>query len=72
MRAAYVHVIADALTSMLAIAALVLGSLYGWLWLDPLMGIVGGAHHRAMVLEPDEVGRRRPSRHSTGKRRSSR
>jgi cation diffusion facilitator family transporter len=42
MRAAYVHVIADALTSMLAIAALVLGSLYGWLWLDPLMGIVGG------------------------------
>ncbi|MDM9647911.1 CDF family Co(II)/Ni(II) efflux transporter DmeF [Rhizobium sp. S163] len=42
MRAAYVHVIADALTSVLAIAALLLGSLYGWLWLDPLMGIVGG------------------------------
>jgi cation diffusion facilitator family transporter len=42
MHAAYVHVIADALTSVLAIAALVLGSLYGWLWLDPLMGIVGG------------------------------
>lgn len=42
MRAAYVHVIADALTSVLAIAALVLGSLYGWLWLDPLMGVVGG------------------------------
>ena len=42
MRAAYVHVVADALTSVLAIAALVLGSLYGWLWLDPLMGIVGG------------------------------
>ncbi len=42
MRAAYVHVIADALTSVLAIAELLLGSLYGWLWLDPLMGIVGG------------------------------
>ncbi|MDM9620115.1 CDF family Co(II)/Ni(II) efflux transporter DmeF [Rhizobium sp. S96] len=42
MRAAYVHVIADALTSVLAIVALLLGSWYGWLWLDPMMGIVGG------------------------------
>ena len=42
IRAAYLHVIADALTSVLAIAALTLGSLYGWLWLDPIMGIVGG------------------------------
>ncbi|MGX9991255.1 CDF family Co(II)/Ni(II) efflux transporter DmeF [Rhizobium sp. WSM1274] len=42
IRAAYLHVIADALTSVLAIAALTLGSLYGWLWLDPLMGFVGG------------------------------
>ncbi|QPB20648.1 CDF family Co(II)/Ni(II) efflux transporter DmeF [Rhizobium sp. 007] len=42
MRAAYTHVLADALTSVLAIAALSFGSLYGWLWLDPLMGIVGG------------------------------
>lgn len=42
IRAAYLHVIADALTSVLAIAALTLGSLYSWLWLDPLMGIVGG------------------------------
>jgi cation diffusion facilitator family transporter len=33
---------ADAVTSVLAIAALAFGSLYGWLWLDPLMGIVGG------------------------------
>ncbi len=41
IRSAYMHVIADALTSVLAIAALALGSLYGWLWLDPLMGIVG-------------------------------
>jgi cation diffusion facilitator family transporter len=41
IRSAYMHVIADALTSVLAIAALTFGSLYGWLWLDPLMGIVG-------------------------------
>ena len=41
MRAAYLHVLADALTSVLAIAALLAGSVYGWLWLDPLMGIVG-------------------------------
>lgn len=42
LRAAYLHVLADALTSVLAIAALVLGSFYGWSWLDPAMGIVGG------------------------------
>ena len=41
LRAAYLHVLADALTSVLAIAALLAGSAYGWLWLDPLMGIVG-------------------------------
>ena len=36
LRAAYLHVLADALTSVLAIAALLLGSFYGWLWLDRL------------------------------------
>ncbi|MGZ8199695.1 MAG: CDF family Co(II)/Ni(II) efflux transporter DmeF [Methylosarcina sp.] len=41
LKAAYVHVIADALTSVLAIIALVLGKYYGWRWLDPAMGIVG-------------------------------
>lgn len=41
LRAAYLHVLADALTSVLAIFALAVGSLNGWLWLDPLMGIVG-------------------------------
>jgi cation diffusion facilitator family transporter len=41
LRAAYLHVLADALTSVLAIFALVAGSFYGWLWLDPAMGIVG-------------------------------
>lgn len=41
LRAAYLHVLADALTSVLAIVALVLGSLYGWNWMDPAMGVVG-------------------------------
>mgnify|MGYP001056066145 CR=1 FL=1 len=41
LRAAYIHVTADALTSVLAIIALTVGSLYGWVWLDPAMGIVG-------------------------------
>jgi len=41
LRAAYLHVIADALTSVLAIVALWAGARYGWIWLDPLMGIVG-------------------------------
>lgn len=41
LRSAYVHVLADALTSVLAIAALLSGKLLGWLWLDPAMGIVG-------------------------------
>jgi cation diffusion facilitator family transporter len=41
LRAAYLHVMADALTSVLAIAALLLGGTFGWSWLDPAMGIVG-------------------------------
>lgn len=41
MRAALVHVIADALTSVLAIIALISGRYLGWVWLDPVMGIVG-------------------------------
>lgn len=41
LRAAYIHVLADALTSVLAIIALLAGRYMGWVWLDPLMGIVG-------------------------------
>jgi cation diffusion facilitator family transporter len=43
LKAAYVHVLADALTSLLAIAALGGGWLWGWAWLDPVMGLVGAA-----------------------------
>jgi cation diffusion facilitator family transporter len=41
LRSAYVHVLADALTSVLAIAALLGGRYLGLTWLDPVMGIVG-------------------------------
>jgi cation diffusion facilitator family transporter len=41
LRSAYVHVLADALTSVLAIVALLGGRHLGWVWLDPVMGIVG-------------------------------
>jgi cation diffusion facilitator family transporter len=41
LKSAYVHVMADAATSVLAIVALAGGLIYGWSWLDPVMGIVG-------------------------------
>lgn len=41
LRGALMHVIADALTSVLAIIALVAGKFWGWNWMDPAMGIVG-------------------------------
>jgi len=41
LRAAYLHVLADAMTSLLAIISLFAGKLYGLNWMDPLMGIVG-------------------------------
>jgi cation diffusion facilitator family transporter len=41
LKSAYLHVIADAATSVLAIIALIGGWQYGWSWLDPVMGVVG-------------------------------
>ncbi|MBV6423826.1 MAG: Cadmium, cobalt and zinc/H(+)-K(+) antiporter [Steroidobacteraceae bacterium] len=41
LRGAYLHVLADALTSIAAITALVLGRWLGWTWLDPVIGFVG-------------------------------
>ncbi|HXV29322.1 MAG TPA: cation diffusion facilitator family transporter, partial [Sinorhizobium sp.] len=51
LRAAYLHVLADALTSVLAIVALTVGSLNGWIWLDPLMGVIG-----ALVIARWSIG----------------
>jgi len=41
LRAAYLHVLADALTSVLAIVALLTGKYFGWVWMDAVMGLVG-------------------------------
>lgn len=41
LRAAYLHVLADAFTSMTAIAALLAGKFFAWTWLDPVVGVVG-------------------------------
>jgi cation diffusion facilitator family transporter len=41
MRAAFVHVAADAAVSVLAIIGLTTGRFFGWVWMDPIMGIVG-------------------------------
>ncbi|MDB5452907.1 MAG: cation diffusion facilitator family transporter [Caulobacteraceae bacterium] len=41
LRSAFVHVLADALTSVLAIGALLAGRYLGWVWLDPVIGLVG-------------------------------
>ncbi len=45
LRAAYLHVVADAAVSLLALFGLSAGRMLGWVWMDPLMGIVG-----AMVI----------------------
>jgi len=41
LRAAYIHVLADTLTSVLAIMALIVGKYVGWNWLDAIMGVIG-------------------------------
>lgn len=40
---AYLHVLADTLTSVLAIAALLCAKYLGWIWFDPVMGLIGAA-----------------------------
>ncbi|MGH8352794.1 MAG: CDF family Co(II)/Ni(II) efflux transporter DmeF [Pseudomonas sp.] len=57
--AAFLHVLADALTSVAAIAALLGGKLFGWNWLDPLMGVIGaliiGLWAKGLLLETAKV-----------------
>ena len=58
LRAAYLHVLADALTSVLALVALALGRFVGASWLDPAMGLVGAAViARWSVLLARDTGR---------------
>jgi cation diffusion facilitator family transporter len=41
IRSAYIHVVADAAVSVLAIVGLLLARAFGWLWMDPLAGVIG-------------------------------
>ncbi|MGQ9600718.1 MAG: cation transporter [Anaerolineae bacterium] len=50
--AAYTHVLADAMTSVLAIVALIGGRLLHWNWLDPTMGIVGAVVISVVAGQP--------------------
>lgn len=59
LRSAYLHVVADALTSLLAIVALAGGWIGGWAWLDPVMGIVGAVlvalWARGLIIDTSRV-----------------
>lgn len=58
LRAAYLHVLADALTSVFAILALTAGSIFGWVWPDSVMGIVG-----SLVISRWAIGLLRETSH---------
>lgn len=59
LKSAYLHVIADAATSVLAIAALLGGWAFSWTWLDPAMGIVGAvlvaAWAKGLIVDTGKV-----------------
>ena len=59
LRAAYVHVLADAATSVLAIVALLGGKFWNWAWLDPTMGVIGailvGVWSSSLIRETSRV-----------------
>lgn len=59
LQSAYLHVVADAATSVLAVMALLGGWIWGWAWLDPLMGIVGavlvGAWAKGLMVDTGKV-----------------
>ncbi|MBI2734149.1 MAG: CDF family Co(II)/Ni(II) efflux transporter DmeF [Aquabacterium sp.] len=59
LKSAYVHVLADAATSVLAILALMGGWIYGWSWLDPVMGLVGAVlvavWAKGLIIETGKV-----------------
>ena len=59
LRSAYLHVLADAATSILALIALAGGAHFGWQWLDPVMGLVGAVvitlWARGLILQSSRV-----------------
>ena len=59
LRSAYLHVLADAATSILALLALAGGARFGWQWLDPVMGLVGAGvislWARGLILQSSRV-----------------
>ena len=59
LKAAYLHVMADAATSVLAVIAFIGGLVWGWSWLDPVMGIVGAVMvaiwAKGLLLETGKV-----------------
>lgn len=59
LKSAYIHVITDAATSVLALIALAGGWMYGWAWLDPVMGVVGAVvilfWARGLIVETGKV-----------------
>jgi cation diffusion facilitator family transporter len=59
LKSAYLHVLADAATSVLAVVALAGGWMYGWGWLDPVMGIAGAilvaAWARGLIVDTGRV-----------------
>lgn len=59
LRSAYLHVLADAATSILALLALAGGARFGWQWLDPVMGLVGAVvialWARGLILQSSRV-----------------
>jgi hypothetical protein len=63
MRAALIHVVADAAVSVLVIVGLMLARLHDWMWMDPLAGIVGAAVIRELGLRPDPGHWRDPARY---------
>ena len=63
MRAAIIHVMADAAVSVLVIVGLMLAGLFGWLWMDPLAGIVGAFVIASWSATADPRHRRHPARH---------
>jgi cation diffusion facilitator family transporter len=81
MRAAFIHVAADAMTSVMAIVALALGKWQGWWFLDPTMGIIGGvvivwwrsrcAVRRAVSCSTWSARRNTSVRSASGSRRST-